>query len=304
MKAKSTFKIGVIGLKQTEIKILNVFFSLHGYREWYFELVSDISEKQKIDIWLVDHNNINEFTDIASKKPNTIHIDIYSSKEECINISEFTFIRPLRMQALVKTLDTIVIQKLKFVPPINDEIVVNDKLLSDISQPKKQNKQWQNFSVLVVDDSPTVRTLMKAFLQGHGFKVDTAATAEKAIQAFTTLYDLIFLDVVLPGSLDGYKLCKMIKARKEYKDIPVIMLTGKDSTLDKVRGKFSGSNAYLTKPVNQAILLKTLNQLLKGRSPICLLSTPSSVRFKQEKKSSHLLKTLQNAGFSGIRDSI
>lgn len=279
MTAKSTFKIGAIGLKQTEIKILNVFFSLHGYREWYFELVSDISEDQKIDIWLVDHNRINEFTGISHKYPNAIHVDIYSSKEECTHKSEFAFFRPLRMQGLVKTLDTIVIQKLKFVPPINDKSVVNNKLLNDISQPKKKTKQWQGFSVLVVDDSPTVRTLMKAFLQSHGFQVETIATAEQAIQALFTTYDLVFLDVVLPGSMDGYKICKIIKARSEYKDIPVVMLTSKGSTIDKVRGKFSGSSAYLTKPVNQVVLLKTLHQLLYGRSPI---------RFKQKTKLSNM----------------
>jgi len=145
---------------------------------------------------------------------------------------------------------------------------------------------------------------MKAFLQSHGFHVDTAATAEKAVQAISASYDLIFLDVVLPGSIDGYKICKIIKARKNYKDIPVVMLTSKGSTIDKVRGKFSGSSAHLTKPVNQTVLLKTLTQLLAGRFPVCLLNTAPPVRFKQETQSSSLLKTLQNAGFSGITESV
>ena len=81
-------------------------------------------------------------------------------------------------------------------------------------------------------------------------------TAESGEQAFEFLnksqgYDLIFLDVILPGLVDGYNICKTIKRDKQRKRIPVIMLTGKGSPFDRIRGKLAGCNTYLTKPVRR-----------------------------------------------------
>ncbi len=89
--------------------------------------------------------------------------------------------------------------------------------------------------------------------------------AENASQAFSFLkqvkYDIIFLDVVLPD-VDGYKICKAIKKEKEIKDTPVLMLTGKSSPFDRVRGKFSGCNDYLTKPTQSATFQKAVKKYL------------------------------------------
>ena len=271
MKNKHIFKVGAFGLKQTEISILKVFFSLHGYREWYFQLVTDISDVNQIDIWLVEHNKL---AFVLKANPKAIHIDICSSKKECIAESDYTFCRPLNMQLLVKMLDKIVVQELKFVPPINDQVVINNELIKDISKSTASTKSWQNYTALVIDDSPTVRTLMKASLHSNGFKVETAESSEQALQAIKSrAYDIIFLDVILPGSIDGYKICKIIKSGSDYKHTPVIMLTSKGSTIDKVRGKLSGSNAYLTKPVDQTALMKSVNKLLRGRSPVRMKQT-------------------------------
>ena len=265
MKNKHIFKVGVFGLKQTEISVLKVFFSLHGYREWYFQLVTNISDVNQIDIWLVEYNKL---AFVLKGNSKAIHIDICSSKKECTE-SDYTFFRPLNMQLLMKMLDKVVVQELKFVPPINDKVVINDKLIKDISKPTASTKSWQNYTALVIDDSPTVRTLMKASLHRYGFKVETAETSEQAIQAIKLRsYDIIFLDVILPGSIDGYKICKIIKSGSDYKHTPVIMLTSKGSTIDKVRGKLSGSSAYLTKPVDQTALMNSVNKLLRERAPV------------------------------------
>ncbi len=274
MKNKQIFKVGAFGLKQTEISILKVFFSLHGYREWYFQLVTNISDVNQIDIWLVEHNKL---AFVLKGNSKAIHIDIYSSKKECKAESDYTFCRPLNMQLLVKMLDKIVVQDLKFVPPINDEVVINDKLIKDISKSTASTKSWQNYTALVIDDSPTVRTLMKASLHSYGFKVETAETSEQAIQTIKLRsYDIIFLDVILPGNIDGYKICKIIKSSSDY-NTPVIMLTSKGSTIDKVRGKLSGSNAYLTKPVDQTALMNSVNKLLRERSPVRMKQKTNSL---------------------------
>jgi twitching motility two-component system response regulator PilG len=108
------------------------------------------------------------------------------------------------------------------------------------------------YKALVVDDSPTIRKQIELELVQLGIAADLAETGEQAIDFLNNnqRYDLIFLDVVLPG-VDGYNLCKTIKRDKQRKQTPVIMLTGKGSPFDFVRGKLAGCNTYLTKPAGR-----------------------------------------------------
>jgi len=108
---------------------------------------------------------------------------------------------------------------------------------------------WQ-YKALVVDDSPPMRKQIELELELLGIVADFAESGEQACALLTngTTYDLIFLDVLLPG-IDGYKVCKTIKKDKLRKRTPVIMLTGKGSMFDHVRGKLAGCDTYLTKPV-------------------------------------------------------
>lgn len=93
--------------------------------------------------------------------------------------------------------------------------------------------------------------------------VDAAATGELAIEYFNkNRYNLIFLDVVLPG-VDGYQLCKMLKKDKARKKTPVIMLTSKSSPFDRVKGALAGCDAYLTKPVKQETFQKVVKKYLR-----------------------------------------
>ena len=75
--------------------------------------------------------------------------------------------------------------------------------------------------------------------------------------------DLVLLDIILP-KMDGYTILGAIKKKRELKNIPVIMLTGKDKFLDKVKGKMSGSSEYLTKPFEPDVLLAAVERCLKA----------------------------------------
>ncbi len=117
--------------------------------------------------------------------------------------------------------------------------------------------------VLVVDDSLPVRKFMESKLAPFGFDVDYAETGEQAIGlSGDKKYTCVFLDVILPG-VDGYQVCKMIKAkRRDGKAPAVVMLTSKGSTFDKIRGSMAGCDAYLTKPVDEEKLLETIAKFL------------------------------------------
>ncbi|MBI3187582.1 MAG: response regulator [Gammaproteobacteria bacterium] len=102
---------------------------------------------------------------------------------------------------------------------------------------------------MVVDDSQPVRKQLEIELKMLGVKVELAENGEQALALSRDgKYDIIFLDVVMPG-IDGYKVCKTLKKATRYKNTPVIMLTGKSSPFDKVKGTLSGCDTYLTKPL-------------------------------------------------------
>jgi CheY-like chemotaxis protein len=108
-----------------------------------------------------------------------------------------------------------------------------------------------NFRVLAVDDSPLMRTFLQNKLAPYGIAPEFAASGEEALFKISKQhFDLIFLDVMLPG-MDGYDVCKMIKKNKDNNLMKVVMLTSKDKTFDKIRGTMAGCDGYLTKPVDE-----------------------------------------------------
>ena len=118
-------------------------------------------------------------------------------------------------------------------------------------------------AVLVVDDNATVRMFMKAKLAPFGFEVDYAESGEEAVGLTGSReYACVFLDVVLPG-IDGYQVCKLIKANKQaIKKTAVVMLTSRSSPFDKLRGSLAGCDEYLTKPLDENRLLETIAQFI------------------------------------------
>jgi twitching motility two-component system response regulator PilG len=118
-------------------------------------------------------------------------------------------------------------------------------------------------TALVVDDSSTIRKQIELELNLLHVQVDTAESGEQAFELLDRKnYDLIFLDVVLPG-IDGYQICKTIKKDKARKKIPVVMLTSKSSPFDRIKGALAGCDTYLTKPVKQTSFQKVVKKYLK-----------------------------------------
>jgi two-component system cell cycle response regulator len=117
-------------------------------------------------------------------------------------------------------------------------------------------------SALVVDDSTTLRRLMELILVPLGFDIDFVDSGERAIElSKRKYYDIVFLDILLPG-IDGYRVCKVLKGDKRTKATRVVMLTSKDSAIDKVRGMMAGSDVYLTKPVDRVDLIRAIDKCL------------------------------------------
>ncbi len=134
-----------------------------------------------------------------------------------------------------------------------------------------RSQQADAMWVLVVDDHLAIRRFMESKLSQFNINVDYAASGEQAVGLTgVKRYACVFLDVVMPG-MDGYKVCKLIKSTLASAPTHVVMLTSRDGAFDKIRGKMAGCDAYLTKPIDEEKLIKTISRLLPG---VDLLNKP------------------------------
>jgi CheY-like chemotaxis protein/Tfp pilus assembly protein PilF len=113
-------------------------------------------------------------------------------------------------------------------------------------------------TVMVVDDSATIRKLVSAKLEKHGHSVISAVDGMDALAKLEEIVpDLILLDITMPR-LDGYQVCKLIRANENTRFVPIVLISGKDGFFDKMRGKMCGSTTYITKPFGPEMLLRTV----------------------------------------------
>jgi twitching motility two-component system response regulator PilG len=116
--------------------------------------------------------------------------------------------------------------------------------------------------VLVVDDSRVVRKVVEMTLWRERIEVVTASDGLGALATVADARpDLMLLDVLLPR-MDGYQVCHMVRHHQDYRDLPILLLSGKDSVLDRVRGKLAGSTDYISKPFDPAELVWTVKRYL------------------------------------------
>lgn len=114
--------------------------------------------------------------------------------------------------------------------------------------------------ILVVDDDPKVRNLLKRCLTGEGFTVVEAEDGPQALElANRTRLDLITLDINL-GRGDGFEVARKVRA---FSDVPIIMITGKDDVIDRVVGLELGADDYITKPFHLRELIARVKSVLR-----------------------------------------
>jgi twitching motility two-component system response regulator PilG len=131
-----------------------------------------------------------------------------------------------------------------------------------------------NRVVACIDDSKTVQKQIKTVLETVGFQVINITNPSQALTILARQQpSVILMDINMP-EIDGYELCKMLRRSRKLKDVPVIMLTGREGLIDRLRAQLVGANHYLTKPCdpNHLIdLVKRLSQPSTSNSEINLV---------------------------------
>ena len=123
----------------------------------------------------------------------------------------------------------------------------------------------ENFKVLVVDDSNTIRRSAEIFLKQGGYEVLLAEDVFDALSKINDFRpDMVFCDILMP-KLDGYQTCAIVKRNEAFASTPVVMLSSKDGVFDKARGRMVGCEDYLTKPFTKDQLLETVERFVAVR---------------------------------------
>jgi len=119
--------------------------------------------------------------------------------------------------------------------------------------------------ILVIDNEPQIRRVMRTILIPEGFDVDDAKSGNEALDYLRSgEYDLVLLDIDMPG-MTGFETCRAIRA---LSDMPIIMLTARTAEKDKVEALDAGADDYITKPFSTPELLARVGAALTRESPL------------------------------------
>jgi twitching motility two-component system response regulator PilG len=213
------------------------------------EVVDNSSAAQAIEVEATEVETQNDVATLAEVSNNE------TSQFEPSSSETFTFEAPVvqtqsfELPATAQTVTQNVGNGIPQLMRVSSNVAVNQPI-----------RKSANKTIMIVDDSPTVRKLVSMKLGKFGHRVITAVDGIEALAKMTEeVPDLILIDVAMPR-IDGYQLCKLIKNNLTTKDVPIVMLSGKDGLLDKVRGKMAGASDYMTKPFEPETLLQTVNQ--------------------------------------------
>lgn len=123
--------------------------------------------------------------------------------------------------------------------------------------------------ILVVEDQADIRRLIRWSLDEEpDIEVFEAATGQLGLEAVRALRpDLLLLDVMMPGELDGYQVCAALRAEPAHATLPIVMLTARAQASDREAGERAGADDYLVKPFSPMVLVETIKRLLAGRTP-------------------------------------
>ena len=122
-------------------------------------------------------------------------------------------------------------------------------------------------TILLVEDERDIQDLLKFHLEREHISVTTADTGEEALRDLKIHRpDLVLLDLMLPG-IDGLEVCRRIKSNPDTREIPIVMLTAKDSEADIIAGLEMGAADYVTKPFSPRVLVARIHAVLRRPDP-------------------------------------
>lgn len=270
MGKKTPHTVKFIGLSEHEEKVLGAIFMLSKTRPTSFSLFDGLNN-DKPEMMIVnfdDADSVHEWQSLCIENTEYSSIPaVRVTRVRSRDTENYYTRRPFIATRMLSLFERVAAKEFD---SYDDGAFKDDELLESTDPGQKQDVSESAgtegkslISVLVVDDSLPVRIQMNMALKGYTNNIDLAETGEKALELIKeNRYDIIFLDVILPG-VDGYDICKTIKADDACKSTPIVMLTGNSSAADQVKGKLAGCDSYLIKPVKSDLFKETMARYVK-----------------------------------------
>lgn len=238
---KVALKLLVLGFTPSERQMLDAIVKLSQRRPSPLQLVG-AEEAENADIVMIDtaDTGLKKWADSQFWLQSKVVIWVDEQEAPGLNVVQ----RPIQWSSLPMFLARVLEQ----------------------TQAVKESAVAINNTVLIVDDSLAVRAQLRSLLEPRGLIISEADNAESAIvAAATTAYACIFMDVIMPG-IDGYEACRRIKSNSSRgSKANIIMLTSKSSPFHRIKGKMSGCDAYLTKPIDANYLHEVVSRYIPIR---------------------------------------
>jgi twitching motility two-component system response regulator PilG len=262
------FTIALCGFSETEEKSLGRAFQLSEVRTCHYILWSQGHDRP--DICIINEDiaaGVQDWTALRGMLPGAsfpvVRVGMTDKASHVFGgIVNVFFKRPVLANRILKALDDLVAEVYHYAPETDISDHMSTQVVAEHVENPAPAVAASAKRILVVDDSESVRKMMEVRLGMAGYAVDFAETGEEALtKARDYNYDLIFLDVMLPG-INGYEVSRTLK-KKMRVQAPVVMLTGKTSRFDKLRGTLASADVYLTKPLTIDHLNATLQRYLK-----------------------------------------
>ena len=119
--------------------------------------------------------------------------------------------------------------------------------------------------ILIIDDHAQTRQMVKWALADAGYELYEASNGDNGLKiAEHVKPDLVLLDVVMPGELDGFMVCEKLRANSMFSGVKIILLSANDRPKDREQGQQAGANVYLVKPFKPAALRAMVGKLLES----------------------------------------
>lgn len=137
----------------------------------------------------------------------------------------------------------------------------------------------KNYKILVVDDEQDLCEILKFNLETEGYSVDTANSAEEALEQDVASYDILLLDVMM-GGMSGFQMAKKLKENPVTSHIPIIFLTARDTENDTVTGFNLGADDYISKPFSIREVMVRVRAVLRRTSEAKGATEPSVINYQ------------------------
>lgn len=215
-----------------------------------------------------------EMADLANSQKISFLVSLFSAKNSFYNIASQVNIDSLKLIEYLqpciqeRIFDVLPWQERKTeisAPATTSQQPLNQRINTyspQISKPASSPNQAPNLPVIAcIDDSKTVQKQVKLTLEAIGYQVIDILDPALALKKLSRQNPvLILMDINMP-TMNGYDLCSMLRRSNKFQEIPIVMLTGRDGIIDRMRAKFVGSTDYLTKPFEPNILIELVKRL-------------------------------------------